>query len=118
MLHLQLHRRCPPRALLGGGVAGHGDQRDSLAAVMPLTQQDVPIGGGGGRRRRKAVAQMADPAVAEEVGVALGVRHVVHAGTEEVGVAVDVGQDLLSSRCLHLIVLRLHVGEEEKRYKK
>ena len=115
MLHLQLHRRCPPRALLGRGVAGHGDQRDSFVAVVPLTQQDVSVGGGSSRRRRKAVAQMADPAVAEEVGVTLGVRHVVHAGTEEVGVAVDVGQDLLSSRCLHLIVLRLHVGEEEKR---
>lgn len=115
MLHLQLHRRRPPRTLLGGGVAGHGDQRDSLAAVVPLTQQDVPVGGGISRRWRKAVAQMADPAIAEEVGVALGVWHVVHAGTEEVGVAVDVGQDLLSSRCLHLVILRLHV---EKRYKK
>ena len=70
MLHLQLHRRRPPRTLLGGGVAGHGDQRDSLVAVVPLTQQDVPIGGGISRRRRKAIAQMADPAIAEEVGVA------------------------------------------------
>ena len=47
---------------------------------------------------------MSRATTAEEIGIALRVRHVGNAQLMQVGVAVDVGEDFLSSGLVHLVI--------------